>query len=60
MSAPNTLETCISVRVSTKLRSAFHRSAKRHGKPSDVLRELMLAFVEGRLTVTPSQRKGIL
>ena len=57
---PTTLESTISVRVSTKMRAAFHRSARREGKPADVLRELILAFTEGRITVTPPTRKGIL
>ena len=57
---PTNLESTISVRVSTKMRTAFHRSARREGKPADVLRELIAAYTEGRLIVTSTQRKGIL
>ena len=55
----HSLDACLSVRVSDKTRTAFNRKAKRHGKSSDVLRQLVLAFIEDRITVKPNPVKGI-
>jgi hypothetical protein len=35
------------------MHSKFHAKAKKFGIPSDVLRELIEAFLENRLTITP-------
>ncbi len=51
------LDTFISVRVPVKLRDAVHRKATRYGNPSDVLREILSAFVNDRLTVQPDPKK---
>jgi len=48
------------IRCSSMLRSRFYRTAKKIGNPSDVLRDLMQAFVEGRVTVTPDPKKPTL
>jgi len=41
------------VRVTNEMHSKFHAKAKKFGIPSDVLRELIEAFLENRLTITP-------
>ncbi len=43
----------VNFRVPRKLHRQFFIKAKPVGTPSEVLRELMLAFVEGRVIVTP-------
>jgi hypothetical protein len=43
----------INVRVDPQLKAAFYQRAKLHGPPAYVHRELLQAFVDGRLTVTP-------
>lgn len=43
----------IYLRVTPTLKQHFTETASRYGTPSDVLRELILAFVEGRITITP-------
>lgn len=51
------LEKYISVRVSAKAHKAFFRKASLFGKPSDVLRELVDAFLEDRIVIQPSPSK---
>jgi len=51
--ASTQLSTNITIRVSGKLRTQFHKKAERHGTPSEVLREIVLAFVEDRLVIQP-------
>lgn len=43
----------LSVRLSDKTRSKFHTKARRFGTPSEVLRELIEAFNDDRLTIQP-------
>ncbi len=52
----------IGTRVSNDVRSAFvKKSRKTDGMDqSDVLRELIHAYIENRITITPSEPKGIL
>ncbi len=45
--------TVLNVRISCDERDAFSRKASAYGKPSYVLRELIRAYVDGRLVVTP-------
>lgn len=47
----------ITVRVTPKFHTQFHRKVKAFGPPSTVLREILLAFVEGRLVIQPSPTK---
>jgi len=42
----------LSVRVSAELYGNFKKKSTRYGGPSEVLRELVAAFVENRLTVS--------
>lgn len=46
-----TLDTFITMRVPTPLRDQVHERAQRYGKTSDVLREILEAFVEDRLVI---------
>ena len=43
----------IYLRVTAKMNRDFKEAAARYGYPSDVLRELIRGFIEGRVTVTP-------
>lgn len=47
-------------RLSKKLKLDFLRKANRYGKPSDILRELLQAFVDNRLTIQPDPKKETL
>ncbi len=47
----------ISVRVTPKFHTQFHRKVKAFGPPSTVLREILLAFAEDRLVIQPSPTK---
>lgn len=52
MSDPNKTK-FLSVRLTPQDHRTFFRKSKRYGKPSDLLRELVQAFNEDRLTVLP-------
>lgn len=56
MKQPN-LDKVVAARVTVQVHKKFHAKARRYGKPSDVLREMIEAFIENRLTVTPSPTK---
>lgn len=43
----------LTTRVTHKSHTAFHRKAGKFGKPSDVLRELISAFIEDRIVIQP-------
>jgi len=43
----------LSVRLPDKTRLKFHAKAKKFGTPSEVLRELVDAFIEDRVTIQP-------
>ena len=47
----------ITVRVTPKFHTQFHRKVKEFGPPSTVLREILLALVEDRLVIQPSPTK---
>ncbi len=47
----------ITVRVTPKFHTQFHRKVKAFGPPSTVLREILLAFAEDRLVIQPSPTK---
>jgi hypothetical protein len=57
MATPKNLSAFMTVRVNVKVRTAFHRKAERFGKPSDVLRELIEAFLDDRLVIQPNPKK---
>ncbi len=43
----------LSVRVTEKSRNKFHSKVKKLGKPSEILRELIDAFIEDRIIINP-------
>lgn len=43
----------LTVRLPDRMRSKFRAKAKKFGKPSEVLRELIDAFIEDRVTIQP-------
>ena len=43
----------LTVRVTDRVRTKFHAKASKYGHPSSVLRELIEAFIEDRLTIQP-------
>jgi len=57
MPAPKPFDTHMTLRVNQRVRTAFNRKAERYGKPSDVLRELIEAFLDDRLVIQPNPRK---
>jgi len=50
---PITKSAYLSVRLPDKARLRFHAKAKKFGTPSEVLRELIDAFIEDRITIQP-------
>lgn len=44
--------TFINVRVKTRFKDRFNRKARKFGTPANVLREILEAFVDGRLEIT--------
>lgn len=46
--------TTIHIKVDTRLKKAFDDRASRLGKPSDMVRTLMTAFAENRITIEPT------
>lgn len=56
MKQPN-LDKVVATRVTAHIHKKFHAKAGRLGRPSDVLREMIEAFIDERLTVTPKQPK---
>lgn len=46
----------MTVRVAERVRRKFHVKASRHGLPSEVLRELIEAFIEDRLVINPPSK----
>jgi hypothetical protein len=53
MRRPKAKPEVLYVRVSVETKQAFNEKAARFGLPSEVLRELVQAFVEDRVTVSP-------
>ena len=48
----------LSVRIPDKTRTKFHDKAKKFGTPSEVLRELIDAFIEDRVILKPSVNRN--
>ena len=51
--AQKSLTAFLSVRLAPKTHTAFHKKAEQFGRPSDILRELVEAFIQDRLVITP-------
>lgn len=45
--------TMINVRVKHRFKERFNRKARKFGKPADVIREILEAFVDDRLQINP-------
>lgn len=55
-----TLSVMQCVRCTPRLRRKFQQAARKFGDPSDVLRDLMQAFADGRVSVKPDPNKPTL
>lgn len=53
-------ESFLSVRISRDLKIKFLNRAARYGSPSDVLREIIQALVDGRLVIKPDEKRETL
>ena len=51
------LSKSIAVRVTPATYKSFQRVAKQYGKPSDLMREMIVALVDGRLSIKPDPKK---
>ena len=51
------LESFFTIRVSNRLKTEFLNRAGKYGIPSDVLREIMQALVDGRLVIKPDEKR---
>ena len=49
----------LSVRLQPVVRSQFHAKALQYGQPSEVLRELVEAFIEGRLIIQAPVKRNL-
>ena len=54
---PSTQSVLLCLRLKPKVKSAFMRKATRYGGTSVVLRELIDAFLDDRLTIQPDPKK---
>jgi len=50
----------LAVRVTDRTRTKFHAKASRISTPSDVLRELIGAFIEDRVTIHPPVKRNLM
>lgn len=55
----NQKDVLLNVRVSAKLRKSFHSKARKYGTPAEVHRELLEAFVDGRLKIVRSETSKV-
>lgn len=53
MTTPKPKNAFLTVRVTGSTRTKFHAMAQKYGQPSDVLRELIEAFIDDRLSIVP-------
>lgn len=49
--------TTIHIKVDTRLKKEFDDRASKLGKPSDMVRTLMLAFAENRIKIYPTEEQ---
>jgi len=49
----SSLNTYLTTRVTAKQRQQFVEKAERFGKPSEVLRDIIVAFIENRIVIHP-------
>jgi hypothetical protein len=53
----NNRDVFLTVRVTRKIRSAFHKKAKPFGGTSEVLHEFVEAFLDDRIAIQPNPKK---
>ena len=46
----------MSVRVPHKTRDKFYKLSAKYGKPSDVMKELVEGFIDGRVTIQKPEK----
>ena len=51
------MDKTLSLRLDGKKRTAFHKEAKKYGNPSDILREIIEAFIDRRLVIQSDPKK---
>jgi hypothetical protein len=49
----------LTLRVTSATRQKFHDRAKKFGKPADVHREVIEAFIDDRLTITKPEKESL-
>lgn len=49
--------TTMHIKVDARLKKAFDDKASAHGKPSEMIRNLMEAFVDGRIKIQPTEQQ---
>lgn len=54
------LNSHLAIRLSDETKEKFRLKAQRYGRPSDILRELIEAFIEDRLVIYPPESKDSL
>jgi len=54
------LNSTIAIRATRKLRDQFMKKAAKFGRPADVHRDILQAFVDGRLIIEPDPKKPTL
>jgi len=61
MTTPKPKSAFLTVRVTGSTRAKFHSKAQKYGQPSDVLREIIEAFLEDRLSIRPpvTRKQGL-
>jgi len=57
---PSTPSVIMCLRLKPKAKTAFMRKASRYGGASEVLRELVEAFLDDRLSIQPDPKKETL
>jgi hypothetical protein len=53
MMSVKTMSSHLTVRISAADHKEFHKKARKYGKPSELLREIVQAFIQDRLVVQP-------
>ncbi len=57
MAKQSNMDKFMATRVTSQVHKKFHAKCRPYGKPSEVLREIVEAFVEERLVIQPSPTK---
>jgi hypothetical protein len=60
MTLPKNFTAFLTVRLNRKTADAFRTKAKEYGGTSEVMREIVEAFIDGRLTVQPNPNRKTL